>query len=126
MGAIHARYDTQRCLHAVLSSIVTSELTALPLTTRLSWSLESAPQPPDCVANYSLSFSGNRFITSNTSVLPNELLDNYGFPFCINQPLKISPVIPVLGDIDSSSTTVMIRVEEGILKITMLVTVTYL
>ena len=93
---------------------------------RLSWSLESVPQPPDCVANYSLSFGGNSFITSNTSVLPSELLDNYGFPLCANQPLKISPIIPVLGDIDSSSTTVMIRVEEGIIKITMLVTVTYL
>lgn len=99
---------------SVLSNVVTNILAALPLTARLSWNLESTPQPPDCVANYSLSFSGNRFITSNTSVLPIELLDNYGFPLCMNQPLKIAPIIPVLGDIDSSSRTVTIRVEEGL------------
>ena len=99
---------------SVLSNVVTNILTALPLTTRLSWNLESTPQPSDCVANYSLSFSGNRFITSNTSLLPIELLDNYGFPMCTNQLLKIAPIIPVLGDVDSSSSTVMIRVEEGL------------
>ena len=101
-------------VRTVLSNLVTNVSTALPLTTRLSWNLESTPQLPDCVVNYSLSFNGNRFITSNTYILPIELLNNYGFPVCMNQPLKISPIIPAIGDIDSSSSTVMIRVEEGL------------
>ena len=97
----------------MLSSVATSVLNTLPLTMMFSWSLESIPRPPNCVTEYSLSFGGNRIVISNTSVLPNELLDSYGFPLCMNQSVKISPIVPVLGDIDSSSTTVMIRVEEG-------------
>ena len=99
--------------YAVLSNVVTNVLSALPLTMMLSWTLEPPPRPHDCVTKYSLSFNGSRFITLNASVLPNELLDN-GFPLCVNQSLKISPIIPVIGDIESSSTTVIVRVEEGL------------
>ena len=63
--------------------------------------------------NYTLSFRENGFSLSETSVLPRELL-TYGFPFCTNEDLKISPFIPTLGHVDSRSLTVTVRLEEGL------------
>ena len=99
-------------MYIALGTVMSDTMTTLPLTTTLSWSLSSTPDPPDCVTGYMLSFNGNTFTMENTSVSPNELRDN-GFPFCTNQALKISPIIPAIGDVESSSLSLQVRVEEG-------------
>ena len=99
-------------IYVALGTVMSDIITTLPLTTTLSWSLSSTPDPPDCVTGYMLSFTENTFTTENTSVSPNELTDN-DFPGCKNRDFTISLLIPAIDDVESNSLSLQVRVEEG-------------